>query len=103
MSPPAELDLARPFTADDDPARAKLWQQMLSSLSHLPGTQDEFAHLRLQALFEEGLADEVGTGVRNKVLQQLQAEEDGLTQDISCVPPSFGGVRSRRSARTDPA
>lgn len=73
----------RPLQAADNPAEATLWAQTLDALSLLPKTQDSQAHLRLQALFEEGLTEEVGKGVREKVQRQLQTEEDGLDREIA--------------------
>jgi len=83
--------------AADNPAESQLWRQTLDSLGRLPKTQDSQAHLRLQALFEEGLAAEVGKGVREKVARQLQAEEDSLDREIACVrSPSYLAARLYR-------
>lgn len=68
-------------------AESQLWRQTLDALDRgLPKTQDSQAHLRLQALFEEGLMETVGKGVREKVARQLLAEEEGLDREIACVP-----------------
>lgn len=78
----------RPIQAAEDPSQAHLWRQTLDNLALLPRTQDTQAHLRLQGLFEEGTMEEVGRGVREKVIQKLAEEEQQLDKELQSVHPS---------------
>jgi hypothetical protein len=88
--------------AANTPLDPQLWTKTLAAVQQLPATQDTHAHLRLKSLLEEGLSVEAGRGVRDSVLQRLEAEEAALDRQIACDSPTLCDVLQAEMVEADP-